>query len=187
MRLQKKEIETPRLRLRHFRMEDAEDTYRNYCADPRVTKYLTWPTYTSLRDAEERMAFMQEQYEKGEVWDWAIELRELGQVIGGISAVHRDERTESVELGYCIGARWWHRGIMSEALGAVIDYLFTEGEVLRVTARHDPNNPNSGAVMRKCGMQYEGTLRRADRNNQGICDIAVYGILKEDWERGRRP
>jgi ribosomal-protein-alanine N-acetyltransferase len=52
----------------------------------------------------------------------------------------------------------------------------------RVEARHDLNNPHSGGVMKKCGMRYEGTLRRADRNNQGICDTAVYGMLKEEWK-----
>ena len=50
----------------------------------------------------------------------------------------------------------------------------------RIEARHDPNNPHSGAVMRKCGMRYEGTSRQADRNNQGICDCARYAILRSD-------
>ncbi len=51
----------------------------------------------------------------------------------------------------------------------------------RVASWHDPRNPNSGKVMQKCGMKYEGMLRSADRNNQGICDAACYGLLKEDW------
>ena len=69
---------------------------------------------------------------------------------------------------------------MSEALKAVIDYMFDEVGMNRVEARHDTNNPNSGAVMRKCGMKYEGTLRQSDRNNQGICDAAFYGILASE-------
>ena len=50
----------------------------------------------------------------------------------------------------------------------------------RIECRHDPRNPNSGSVMKKCGMQYEGTLRCSDWNNQGICDACYYGILKSD-------
>lgn len=42
----------------------------------------------------------------------------------------------------------------------------------------DPRNPNSGKVMKKCGMKYEGTLRSADWNNQGICDACYYALLK---------
>ena len=89
------------------------------------------------------------------------------------------------EIGYCIGRQWWHRGIMTEALQAVVDFLFREVGVNRVEARHDTNNPHSGDVMKKCGMQYEGTSRAADRNNQGICDMATYAILRSEWE-GRR-
>ena len=69
---------------------------------------------------------------------------------------------------------------MSEALKAVMDFLFDEVGVHRIESRHDPNNPNSGAVMRKCGMKYEGTLRQSDRNNQGICDASWYGLLREE-------
>ena len=70
---------------------------------------------------------------------------------------------------------------MTEALTAVIDYLFAEVGMNRITAKHDTNNPHSGGVMKKCGMRYEGTHCDADRNNQGSCDIAQYAILREDW------
>jgi len=69
---------------------------------------------------------------------------------------------------------------MSEALNAVIDYLFVEVGLNRVVARHDTNNPNSGGVMRKCGMKYEGTSRASGRNNQGICDMVHYAITRND-------
>ena len=70
--------------------------------------------------------------------------------------------------------------MMTEALQAVMDFLFDEVGYHRVEAMHDPNNPHSGGVMKKCGMKYEGTLRQADRNNQGICDASYYGILKSE-------
>ncbi|HML49632.1 MAG TPA: GNAT family protein, partial [Clostridia bacterium] len=50
----------------------------------------------------------------------------------------------------------------------------------RIEARHDPRNPNSGLVMKACGMRYEGTARASDWNNQGICDACHYAILKAD-------
>ncbi len=184
MKLETKRIETKRLVLRPFRLEDAEDCYRNYCSDPQVTRYLTWPTYTSVEEAHERMRFMQEEYAAGRTWDWAIELKEIGQVIGGIGIVGINENAKSVHIGYCLGRNWWHQGIMSEAFTAIISYCFTEGGVNRIEAMHDPNNPHSGAVMKKCGLRYEGTSRQSDWNNQGICDAAHYAILKEDWLKG---
>lgn len=104
----------------------------------------------------------------------------LGEPIGSISVVSMNDRAELVHIGYCIGRNWWHRGIMSEALGAVLDFFFDEVGVNRVESRHDPDNPNSGAVMRKCGMKYEGTLRQSDWNNQGICSASWYSLLKEE-------
>jgi ribosomal-protein-alanine N-acetyltransferase len=123
------------------------------------------------------------EYEKDSYYQWMIVPKELGEPIGSISVVRQNEQIEEAEIGYCIGSRWWHRGIVSEALTAVMGYLFEEVGMNRVAARHDPNNPNSGRVMRKCGMIYEGTARSADRNNQGVCDAAHYAILRSDWDK----
>jgi ribosomal-protein-alanine N-acetyltransferase len=70
---------------------------------------------------------------------------------------------------------------MTEAFKRVIRFLFDEVGVNRITATHDPRNPHSGDVMRKCGLRYEGTSRQAGRNMQGICDVSRYAILKEDY------
>ena len=176
-------LETPRLVLRKACREDAAPMFHNWASDPEVTKYLTWPAHESISVSEWVLGSWLKEYEKQNYYQWMIVLKELGQPIGSISVVQLHENIEEVEVGYCIGKAWWHRGIMSEALGAVINILFEEVGMNRITARHDTNNPNSGAVMRKCGMQYEGTLRSADRNNQGICDAAVYAILRSDWEK----
>ena len=85
-----------------------------------------------------------------------------------------------VHIGYCIGRTWWHQGITSEALQAVMDFLFDLVNVNRIESRHDPRNPNSGKVMKKCGMRYEGTLRSSDWNNQGVCDACYYALLKSE-------
>ena len=66
----------------------------------------------------------------------------------------------------------------SGAFQAVIDYMFDEAKVIRIESRHDPRNPHFGMVMKKCGLKYEGTLRCADRNNQGIC-AAFKDILRK--------
>lgn len=57
---------------------------------------------------------------------------------------------------------------MSEAMKAVMDFFFEEVEVNRIEARHDPRNPNSGKVMEKCGMKYEGTMRSATGTIKGF-------------------
>ena len=176
-------IETPRLILRRAIREDAEPMFRNWSSDPKVTKYLTWPAHSNIAVSEMVSGSWLQEYEKDSYYQWMIVLKELGEPIGSISVVRQNDRVEEAEIGYCIGSRWWHRGIVSEALTAVMRYLFEEVGMNRVAARHDPNNPNSGRVMRKCGMIYEGTARSADRNNQGVCDAAHYAILRSDWKK----
>ena len=174
-------IETSRLLLRRAVREDAQPMFRNWASDPEVTKYLTWPTYERVDTAYQILELWTREYEKPNYYQWMIVLKELGEPIGSISVVRHNDRVEEAEIGYCMGSRWWHRGIMTEALTAVIGYLFTEVGMNRIAARHDPRNPHSGGVMRKCGMVYEGTHRAADRNNQGICDVAQYAILRREW------
>lgn len=175
-----KTIQTPRLTLRRFVLEDARTMYENWASDPEVTKYLTWPAHGSEDISAMVLSSWVESYVREDYYQWAIEFE--GRPVGSIAVVSMDDKTADAEIGYCIGRPWWHRGIMSEALKAVVDYLFGKVGVNRVSARHDPRNPNSGAVMRKCGMTYEGTLRQHGRNNQGICDDVYYSILRGEWE-----
>ena len=87
-----------------------------------------------------------------------------------------------LHIGYCIGSKWWHQGITSEAFSSIIPYLFNEVGANRIESQHDPDNPHSGNVMKKCGLQYEGTLRQADYSNKGIVDACMYSLLKEEWK-----
>lgn len=179
-----KTIETLRLLLRRFTNEDYTTMYENWASDPEVTKFLMWPTHTSTDVTWRVLEDWVNSYEKEDYYQWAIVPKDNGDApIGSISIVEIKEKMELVHIGYCIGRKWWHQGITSEALAAVIDFCFDELRVNRVEARHDPNNPNSGAVMKKCGMVFEGTLRQNDWNNQGICDTNYYGILRSEWKQ----
>lgn len=172
-------LETSRLILRRARMEDAEPMFHNWANDKEVTKYLTWPPHSNIEVTQKLLASWVESYEKEDYYQWMIVLKEIHEPIGSIM-VSTVGRAQSAHVGYCIGKKWWHQGIMSETLQAVMDFLFNEVGYHRVEAMHDSNNPNSGKVMAKCGMKYEGTLRMADRNNQGICDACYYGLLAEE-------
>ena len=176
-----RQIETKRLVLRQFVVEDAEAMFRNWTSDPEVTKYLTWPPHASVDVSRAVLNDWTASYSKQNYYQWAIVLNENGECpIGSIGAVDINDDVSVVQIGYCLGQRWWYRGIMSEALNAVIDFFFNEVGANRIEARHDPRNPHSGMVMEKCGMKYEGTLRSSDRNNQGICDASWYAILKSE-------
>lgn len=175
-------LETDRLVIRAFVPEDAAPMYRNWASDPEVTKFLTWPTHQSEEVSVQVVTSWVEKNSDPTNYQWAIVWKETMEPIGSISVVHWNEDICEAEVGYCIGKAWWHRGVMTECFSEVIRYLFREVGVNRIKARHDVNNPYSGMVMKKCGLRHEGIHRQADRNNQGICDMSVYGILRGDYE-----
>ena len=183
----RKRIETKRLILRPFRMEDAEPMYRNWASDQEVTRYLTWNAHTSVEDTKQILTSWTESYSGPANYQWAIELKETGEPIGSIAAVEMNENTEAATIGYCIGRKWCGQGIMPEALCAVISFFFEEVAARCVNACHDPRNPNSGKVMQKCSMKLEGTRRQAGFNNQGICDEVWYSILKQEYFEKKVP
>ena len=148
-------IETKRLLLRRFEIEDAAAMYHNQASDPEVTKYLTWPAYTSVDDAQTILQEWIQSYQNPAFYQWAIVPKDLNAPIGSISVVDLDEKTETMEIGYCIGRKWWHQGITAEALKAVIDFLFAQVKANRTQARHDVNN-------------------------QGLCDVSYYAVLRSD-------
>ena len=175
-------IETERLILRHFSPQDAEAAFANWCSDPAVTEFLTWPPHANVQATRGVLESWAASGEKPNFYQWAIVLKEIGQPIGSISVVGSDENVGQLEIGYCIGSKWWHRGITSEAFAAVIAFLFDEVGADRIQARHAVENPRSGSVMKKCGLVYEGTLRQAGRCNRGITDLCIYSILRGEYE-----
>ena len=176
-------LTTARLTLRPFTADDAPAMFRNWASDPEVTKFLTWPTHTSVEISAWVCNDWASHYAEPDYYQWAIEYD--GQPIGSMAVVNHDDNVGKAEVGYCIGRSWWHKGIVTEALQAVIDFLFDEVGVERIEAYHDSNNPNSGAVMRKCGMKHEGTMRAKLFNKGKYVDVDMYAILRREfrnWE-----
>ena len=179
-----KTIETDRLILRQFTMEDAPAMFRNWANDDEVTKHLTWPTHSDVEVTKMVLSDWTSHYAKPDFYNWAIVLKENGgEPIGNISVVRINHNTECAAMGYCMSRAHWRKGVMPEALKAVVDFLFDEVGFNRIEAEHDVINPASGRVLEKAAVRYEGTLRQSGRNNQGIVDLVWRAILRSDWEK----
>lgn len=174
-------LQTERLTLRRFTVNDIESAFHNWTSDNNVTEYLRWPTHKNVYVTEGVINDWIENYKNSSFYQWAIVPKDINESIGTISVVDMDEKLDKVHIGYCIGSKWWNKGYTSEAFSAIIKFLFDEVKVKRIESQHDPNNPNSGKVMKKCGLEYEGTLRKADWSNKGIVDACIYGLLSEDY------
>lgn len=175
------DIESDRLLLRRFVPEDIPLAFKNWTSDDEVTKYLTWPSHKDLSVTEAVIGDWIKSYSDPSFYQWAIVLKDLGEPIGSITVVHSDEEVESLEIGYCIGRKWWNMGYTSEAFMAVIPFLFEEVKAKKILAKHIPENPGSGRVMDHAGLKKEGQLRRVHKTNYGINDLIYYGLLAEEY------
>ncbi len=176
------QLETSRLILRKFTLEDARKVFENWTSDDEVTKYMTWQTHTSLEITEEYLKSSISQYDNEKHMEWCIELKEIREPIGSFMARVIDEESKRFEVGYCLSKKWWNKGIVSEALRKVIKFLFDTVGANRVEAYHNVRNLASGRVMQKCGMHFEGILREAKKINCDLSDVYLYSILRRDLE-----
>ena len=139
-------LETPRLLLRPFRASDAEQAFANWMSDPAVTRFLTWEPHSDLSFTRELLALWEEEAQSPET----IVRKESGEVAGDISVVAADMRSESAAVGYCLSRALWGKGVMTEALSRVVEYLFGEVGFYRIEAKHAVENAASGRVMGSC-------------------------------------
>ena len=178
-------LETPRLILRRLEMRDAPDLF-DYSRDPQVAKHVLWDAQTSVSEARAYVRYMLRRYRAGEPASWGIEEKETGRVVGTIGYMWYQRDNNACEVGYSLARRRWNRGYMTEALAEVLCFSFEELGVHRVEAQHEVENAASGAVMRKCGMRKEGTLRGRLYNKGRYVDVDLYAMLREDYARWAR-
>lgn len=130
-------LETDRLILRRYISEDAISMYKNWACDEDVTKYLMWQPHLSPEVSRSVTDEWVRQYANENFYHWAIVLKDNGnEPIGDIAVVNMNEKVSMAHIGYCLGKKWWHQGIMSEALKAVTDFLFDVADFNRIESRH---------------------------------------------------
>ena len=174
------ELNTPRLRVRRLTMRDAADIY-HYSRDTEVARHVLWEAHRSISDSRDYLRYMLRRYRNHEAASWGIEWRQTGEIIGTIGFMWIQPDNSSAEVGYSLSRDFWNRGIMTEALKAVIGHGFGSMNLNRIEAQHETGNPASGAVMRKCGMQREGTLRQRLYNKGRYVDVELYAILRREY------
>ena len=173
---------TAHLILRPFSPQDGEAMFRNWASDPEVTRYLTWPPHENPEQTAQLCHIWSAAALSPNKYIWALEHRECHEVIGSLSAVDLNEQTGVMELGYCLSRAFQGRGLMTEALRAVLRCLFENTSVRVIRAAHDTQNPASGRVMDKAGMMREGIARGTGLNNQGICDVLWHSLTRAEYE-----
>ena len=173
-----KEIRTERLMLRRFRMEDAEEVYKNYGSDPEVGKYIAYRPCKTIESSIAFVSIHEIQYlEVPDFYGWAVDLN--GEVVGSVGLFHINKEEGSCEIGMSLGSKWWNNGYMTEAVSALIKFAFEEMEAKRVYGSHHIDNKASGRVMQKCGMKFVETVEKGQENIDGsFSDLVFYEIKR---------
>ncbi len=168
-------LETDRLILRRFQETDSEDMFL-YAGDEDVTKTLTFTTYNNVDECKDYI----KNFSKNKVNIYAIELKEEKKVIGSIDLRFIPE-DDKCSFGYVLSKKYWNNGYATEALSKIIEIVFKEIGANKIEACHFDGNDSSGKVMKKCGMEYEGTQVQTRLVKGNYVDSVNYGILRENY------
>lgn len=160
------ELNTKRLLLRKFKIEDSFFMFKNWASNENVTKYLTWEPHKDIDTTKSILESWINSYDNLNYYQWCIVLKDIDEPIGSIGVVLLDEENELVQIGYCIGERWWGKGITTEALQKIIEFLFSSVKIKKIETKHIIENIASGKVMKKSGMIFQGNLKKENDNEQ---------------------
>lgn len=174
------EIKTKRLLLREFRRDDAADMFHGWMGDERVARHTSWYAHTSIDDTRAYIAYILNQ-DAGKSYNWVIVLDK--KPIGTINVCYIDEYAEICGVAYALAYDFWGKGIASEALKAVIRYLFDRVNCRRIIAGCDAANIGSRRVLEKAGMKQEACLRQQIRRKDGsFGDDLQFGLFKDEFQ-----
>jgi [ribosomal protein S5]-alanine N-acetyltransferase len=172
-------LTTERLRLREPHMDDAEP-FGRLLSIPEVTRFSNWPDAPKKSEVERYMRWMAKLHATRNGCAWFIDDSASKAVIGAIRFNHFDRRWKVGEVGYELHPDFWGRGLMTEALRAVVDHGHRGFGLNRIEAWTLPGNAASDRVLEKAGFQYEGTLREKGRFKGKFHDFRMFGRVAAD-------
>ncbi|MCL2188835.1 MAG: GNAT family N-acetyltransferase [Defluviitaleaceae bacterium] len=180
-------LQTERLTLRPFTLEDAEHMYNNWAQDPDIIRFYTHKTCETVEEVREWIINWAKYFTALEEKNWdygsyAIVQKFDGEVIGTIDYAETDRDIRAAEVGYMLGKPWRGKGYVTEALKAVLAHCFDTVGLNRVWANFNAKNTASGKVLERAGMTYEGLRRQCTLLNGEIQDREQYAMLKADYE-----
>jgi len=168
-------LETPRLILRPFALDDADDVFA-YSAEEYEEIRAVLPDFPQITpgDTAAVLRHTLKRYGGGEFYDWAVTCRELGtRAIGGIG-FEQDvpPRAKTAELGFVLRRDMWGKGIIPEAIEAVVSFGFAALGLAEVAAYHMPGNEQSARALEKCSFRHTGREEH-------------FGVVMERWARAK--
>ncbi len=176
-------LTTPRLELRPLQPGDADALFSVF-SDPLAMRYWSSPAWTTPQQAVERIQMDRMLLAEGSALRLALQPREAPAIVGTVSLFAFDAQSQRAELGYILAPSAWGRGLMHEALQAVVHYAFDTLALRRLEADIDPRNERSARTLERLGFAREGHLRERWVVAGEVSDSALYGLLAREWPGG---
>lgn len=180
MRLTTPTLETPRLRLRPFRLSDAPDVFALQ-SDAEAMRYWDSPPWRDPSLADRFIAGCRTMADQGAGVRPAVERRDDGAFVGWLTFNSWEADFRSASLGFSFSRQVWGRGYATEAARALLTWAYGTLDLNRVQAEADTRNEASRRVLQKLGFVLEGTLREDCIVDGVVSDSWVFGLLRREW------
>ena len=181
-----KDFETENLKIRKFKLEDANDVHENLATEERLTKCLGYHIHKDVEETKIMVKSFIKEYEMNE-YIWAIEEKDSNIVIGYLRASEISKSNKLCKIKFGIGLKWLDTGYMEEALNCILNYLFEEGFNIIITEfcdGHEELTKIKEKILKNVWMKKEASLsnRRINKKTKLSENLIIYSIMKEEFE-----
>ena len=148
------EIATNRLILRKHEITDADDMFKNWVADPEVSRYWGWKPHTDIEETKALLVKWIKEYENLDTYHWIIIFKSIIQAVGYIYLNDFDNTSDSASVRFALSRKYWNMGLTTEACKGVFNFAFTKLLCKEINSYHHIDNIASGEAMKKvvCAM-----------------------------------
>jgi ribosomal-protein-alanine N-acetyltransferase len=173
-------LRTERLVLRQITESDGEGLFDIF-ADDQVTEFYAWDRFTDVGQGHELAARTAGQFRQREAIRWGLVFPGAPRIIGTCGYARWSQENRFALLGYDLARDYWRRGLMSEAVSAVLRFGFEQMALHRVEATVLTGNTASAALLGRAGFQREGVLRGRFLKQGEFWDVQMFGLTRTDW------
>lgn len=174
------EIETERLNLGPHKAVDVPGILKLYqCQDN--LRYFGMEPFSTLQEAEDQLSWYQSNQAENTGMHFALRHSDSADIIGFVHLYDYDSTHQRCEIGYMITREFSGRGLMTEGIRVVLNWIFDNTDVNRIEAYCDPRNPGSEKILEKLGFQKEGVFREYEKEGTDFVPIHFWALIRRDW------
>lgn len=173
-------IDTARLTLRELTPADAT-VLHEYWSDKAVTEYMVLDAFENIATSRQMLDLLAGLAGKGAGIRWAVVLKAGGRVIGTCGFHNVKDEHSRAEMGYEMGKEYWGRGLMAEALQAILRHGYGAMNFNRIEAFVNVGNARSVRILKRLGFKLDGTLREYEYARGRFVDQHCFSLLRSDF------